>query len=148
MLGPILLAIAFAAHGASTIDAYRFDSPAQEARYRALIDELRCPQCLNTNLAGSDAPIAADLRHEVYLKLMAGASDDEIEAYLQDRYGDFILYRPPFTARTALVWLLPGFLLLVGVVVLLRVVLKPPPEPPELSEAERQRLARLRAEID
>lgn len=144
----MLFAMTFAAHAASTIDTYRFDSPAQESRYRALIDELRCPQCLNTSLAGSDAPIAADLRREVYRMITEGASDDEIKAYLHDRYGDFILYRPPFTARTALVWLLPGVLFLAGVVVLLRVISKPPAEPGELSEAERERLARLRSEID
>ncbi len=147
----VLLVIAVAvntANAASTIDAYRFDSPAEEARYRALIDELRCPQCLNTNLAGSDAPIAADLRHQVYLLIEQGASDHEIKAYLRERYGDFILYRPPFTARTAVVWLLPGLLFLIGAGVLLRVVRNPPAEPAGLSEAERRRLDRLRAEID
>ena len=127
----------------AAIDAYAFDTPAEEPRFRALIDELRCPKCLNTNLAGSDAPIAADLRHEVYILMREGRSDAEIKDFLQARYGDFILYRPPFNARTALVWLVPMALFVTGIVVLGAVLLRRPPEPGPLSDEDLARVDAL-----
>ena len=81
-------------HGDAAIDAYPFEDEAMQLRYDALIAELRCPQCLNTNLAGSDAMIAQDLRREVYRMLQDGHSDDEILDFMHARYGDFILYSP------------------------------------------------------
>ena len=73
---------------ASQIDVYHFDSDEQQRRYRALIDELRCPKCLNTNISGSDAPIAQDLRRTVHkLVVIDGLSDQEVRDYLQTRYG-------------------------------------------------------------
>ena len=106
------------AHGASTVDVLTFDSEQQQRRYKALIDEFRCPKCLNTNLSGSDAPIALDLRRSVYRLVRNGESDQEIRDFLQQRYGDFVLYKPPFAGRTAFIWLIPIGLLLLGVVVL------------------------------
>jgi len=76
-------------------------------RYYDLIAEFRCPQCLNTNLAGSDAMIAQDLRKTILRLLIDGKTDAEIETYLYDRYGDFILYEPRLTPRTWLLWLGP-----------------------------------------
>ncbi|MEM7080246.1 MAG: cytochrome c-type biogenesis protein [Pseudomonadota bacterium] len=105
---------------ASQIDVYRFDDAQQKTRYQALIAELRCPKCLNTNLAGSDAPIAQDLRAAVHrLVVQEGFTDQQVRDWLQARYGDFVLYDPPFTARTWLVWVLPIGLLLVGLGLLL-----------------------------
>ena len=106
------------AHGASTVDVLTFDSEQQQRRYKALIDEFRCPKCLNTNLSGSDAPIALDLRRSVYRLVRNGESDQEIRDFLQQRYGDFVLYKPPFAGRTAFIWLIPIGLLLLGVAVL------------------------------
>lgn len=106
------------AHGASTVDVLIFDSEQQQRRYKALIDEFRCPKCLNTNLSGSDAPIALDLRRSVYRLVRNGESDQEIRDFLQQRYGDFVLYKPPFAGRTAFIWLIPIGLLLLGVAVL------------------------------
>ena len=106
------------AQGASTVDVLTFDSEQQQRRYKALIDEFRCPKCLNTNLSGSDAPIALDLRRSVYRLVRNGESDQEIRDFLQQRYGDFVLYKPPFAGRTAFIWLIPIGLLLLGVVVL------------------------------
>jgi len=106
------------AHAVGAIDAFAFDNPADRARYERLIDEFRCPKCLNTNLSGSDAPIAADLRALIYRKVLAGESDQAIRDYLQSRYGDFVLYDPPVRAGTIALWLVPGGLLLVGGVVI------------------------------
>jgi cytochrome c-type biogenesis protein CcmH len=73
--------------------------------------------CQNQSLAESEAPLAADLREEVREQLAAGKSDAEIKQYLTDRYGDFVLYRPRFAARTWLLWLGPFLLLAVGIAV-------------------------------
>ncbi len=90
----MLLAV-FSAGAQAAIDVRDFDTPLQETRYRALIDELRCPKCQNTNLAGSDAGLAGDLKDRVYEQVKAGQSDGEIRDYLIARYGDFITYKPP-----------------------------------------------------
>lgn len=93
---------------------------AQQQRYHALIQELRCLVCQNQSIADSDAPLAADLRTQVQTQLAAGRSDQEIQRYLTDRYGDFVLYRPPFKPTTWLLWLGPFALLLVAIIVALR----------------------------
>ena len=90
------------------------ESEQQQRRYKALIDEFRCPKCLNTNLSGSDAPIALDLRRSVYRLVRDGHTDQYIRDFLQQRYGDFVLYKPPFSGRTAFIWLIPIGLLLLG----------------------------------
>ena len=105
-------------HAASTVDVLAFESEQQQRRYKALIDEFRCPKCLNTNLSGSDAPIAQDLRRSVYRLVRDGHTDQHIRDFLQQRYGDFVLYKPPFSGRTAFIWLIPIGLLLLGVAVL------------------------------
>ena len=105
-------------HAASTVDVLAFESEQQQRRYKALIDEFRCPKCLNTNLSGSDAPIAQDLRRSVYRLVRDGHTDQHIRDFLQQRYGDFVLYKPPFSGRTAFIWLIPIGLLLLGMAVL------------------------------
>ena len=108
---------------ASQIDTFSFTDEVQERRYRALIEEFRCPKCLNTNLAGSDAPIAQDLRKVVYrLVVTQGMSDQEVRDYLQARYGDFVLYDPPFNSQTWYIWLVPIALGVLALFVLLRLV--------------------------
>ncbi len=91
----IMLACFFSLSTYAAIDVYDFDSTQQEAQYRGLIEELRCPKCQNQNLAGSDAPIAQDLKQKTYDLVKDGRSDGEIRVYMQDRYGDFISYKPP-----------------------------------------------------
>lgn len=98
----------------ATIDAYPFPNEQLERRYDDLIAELRCPQCLNTNLAGSDAMIAQDLRREVHRMLLEGHDDDEILEFMHERYGDFILYKPRVSAGTFLLWFGPVLLGLVA----------------------------------
>lgn len=107
--------------GASQIDTFEFADEIEQRRYRALIEEFRCPKCLNTNLAGSDAPIAQDLRKTVYrLVVLEEMNDQEVRDYLQSRYGDFVLYDPPFNERTWYIWLVPVALALLALLVLFR----------------------------
>ena len=110
------------AWAANAIEEVSFDNEEQLARYKTLIAELRCPMCLNANLAGSDAPIAADLRAQIQRQIQQGRSDDEILAYLVERYGEFILYKPRLHAATALLWFGPPILLLAGFFILRRML--------------------------
>ncbi|MBV1905809.1 MAG: cytochrome c-type biogenesis protein CcmH [Pseudomonadales bacterium] len=96
------------------IDVFDFATEAQEKRYQSLIAIFRCPKCLNTNLAGSDGPIAADLRREVSRMVMEDLSDEQITEFMQSRYGDFVLYDPPFRMDTWVLWLGPLLVLLLG----------------------------------
>jgi len=98
------------------------DDPVIEQRLANLSKELRCLQCQNQTLADSPAGLAADLRREIRLQMKAGKSDQEIIAFLTQRYGDFILYRPRVTFTTYLLWFGPFVLLLGGLYVLFRYI--------------------------
>ena len=136
-----------AADAAGQVDVFDFPSAEMEARYRALIDEFRCPKCLNTNLSGSDAPIAKDLRKTVWrLLVQEEMSDQEVRDFLQERYGDFVLYNPPFKPGTWILWLAPIVFGLVGLFVLAR-MLRSRPEV-ALTEADRQRVDEILAGIE
>ena len=102
----------------ANIEAYRFDDPDKEARYRVLIAELRCLVCQNQNLADSNAELAQDLRRQTYEMVTRGSSKEEIITYMVQRYGDFVLYRPPFRSSTALLWVGPFLIFAIGVGVL------------------------------
>ena len=131
------------APGAAAAEAGAVD----EARLRALLYELRCLVCQNQSLADSDAELAGDLRRRVRELMAAGNSDAEIMDHLQARYGDFVLYRPPFAWRTAALWLGPFLLLALAAWALLRRVRRRhAAAPPELTAAERARLARTLGE--
>ena len=93
-----------------------FESAEQEERYNDLTLELRCLVCQNQNLADSDAPLAQDLRKEIFDMMQAGRSDDEIKTFMVERYGDFVLYRPPMQGNTLALWVLPLVILLVGAI--------------------------------
>jgi cytochrome c-type biogenesis protein CcmH len=95
---------------------------AEEARFHALAAELRCVQCQNQSLADSNAQIAHDLRREVLTLMQQGHDDAQIKQFLVDRYGAFVLYRPPMDARNSLLWFGPAVLLLGGAGVLVWVV--------------------------
>ena len=110
-----LLCVALGAGSAWAVDPTELPDPALQARYLALTHELRCMQCQNESLADSPVDLAADLRHQVRDLLLQGKSDDEVRAWMVARYGDFILFRPRFSARNAWLWLAPGVLLVFGV---------------------------------
>ncbi len=129
------------------IDAYPFPSEELQQRYDALIAELRCPQCLNTNLAGSDAMIAQDLRREVHRMLLEQKSDEEILEFMHERYGDFILYDPRIGTNTLLLWVGPLLFLVIAAIVMYRLLSKPKVTG-SLSGEERARLNKLLDEPD
>ncbi|MBQ0957577.1 cytochrome c-type biogenesis protein CcmH [Ideonella sp. 4Y11] len=86
------------------------DDPALEARMMAIATELRCLVCQNQTVADSHAGLAVDLRQQIREQLAAGKTDEQVRAFMTDRYGDFVLYKPPFNARTALLWGGPALL--------------------------------------
>ena len=88
--------------------------PALEARARAITRELRCVVCQSESIDDSNADIARDLRLLVRERIVAGDSDAEVQAFVVDRYGEFVLFRPPFTAGNATLWLAGPILLLAG----------------------------------
>ena len=140
------LLISLVAYGA--IDTYEFRDEAERERYRTLTEELRCPKCQNQNIADSNAPIAMDLRKEIFRMLEEGQSNDQIIDYLVARYGDFVRYRPPVTKTTLLLWYGPAALLILGLGVLAFIIVRrrrvdSTPAAQTLTEAERQRLASL-----
>jgi cytochrome c-type biogenesis protein CcmH len=117
------LALAFAAAGGAAKEAEPAAAePALEARMLAITAELRCLVCQNQTIADSHSGLADDLRREVREQLRKGSTDAQIVQYMTDRYGDFVRYRPPFKASTALLWVGPAVLLLGGIAVLLTVL--------------------------
>ena len=125
------------------------DDPVIEQRLANLSKGLRCLQCQNQTLADSPAGLAADLRREIRLQMKAGKSDQEVVAFLTQRYGDFILYRPRVTFTTYLLWFGPFVLLLAGLYVLFRYIKQRRdliPEKP-LTADERRRAEELLASI-
>ena len=101
------------------VEVHKFEQAEQEQQYNRLIAELRCLVCQNQNLADSNAELAQDLRQEVYEMIQNGASDQEIVNFMVARYGDFVLYRPPFKTTTAFLWIGPFIILIAGFVILL-----------------------------
>ena len=103
----------------ASVDIHRFGTPEQEQRYQTLINELRCLVCQNQNLADSDAELAKDLRQKVYNMIIAEKSYQDVVDFMVARYGDFILYRPPFKRHTLLLWLGPFLFLIIGLMTLM-----------------------------
>lgn len=134
----VLVSVYVLADAQKTVDL----SDDLRVRYDGLIAELRCPKCLNINIADSDAPIAKDLRVLVASQLQDGKTDEQIKAFLYERYGDFILYDPPINERTALLWLIPLVLLVSAVVLIAR--LRTRRQKVHLSDEQKQQLSSLK----
>ncbi len=116
---------------------------AVEARMKALAEELRCLVCQNQTIADSNAPLAQDLRGQIREQISQGRDDDQIRAYMVARYGDFVLYRPPFKATTVLLWLGPFLLIGLGGAIFVAIVRR------RRAESEGPTLsARRRSEIE
>ena len=137
----LLLAAAFA------LSAWAGESaapdPARDQRAVQLSEQLRCLVCQNQSIADSNAELAVDLRRQIREQIAAGRSDPEIVGFMVERYGDFVLYRPPFKMTTLLLWLGPALLFLIGAAVLLRTLRRRRSEERPLTEAERARARAL-----
>ncbi len=123
-----------------------FKNPEHEQRYRNLIAELRCLVCQNQNLADSNAPLAADLRNVAFEMIRNGKSDDEIRAFMVDRYGEFVLYRPPFAPKNVILWAGPFALLAFGLWLLYRQIRRRAAAvsaQDELSDIEKEALTKM-----
>ena len=129
----------------SAQEVYEFNGEAERARFTQLTNELRCLVCQGQSIADSNAELAVDLRHQVHEMMVAGATDAEIRRFMTDRYGDFVLVRPPVKAETAPLWLAPAALgvLAVGLAVSAASRRRRRPAAAPLSEEERARLRKL-----
>ena len=115
-----MLLLCFAPFSLSAEAVYPLDTPKKSAQFQGLLKELRCLVCQNQDLADSHAPLANDLRNEVYRLVQEGKTDDEIIRYLTARYGDFILFKPPIKSITLLLWYAPFLFLVSGLIMLWR----------------------------
>lgn len=137
----VLSAVAVARDAAPAVS-----DPALEARVNALASELRCLVCQNQTIADSSAGLAIDLKNQVREKMRQGESDAQIVQFMVQRYGDFVLYRPPVKIATMLLWFGPALLVLAGLLVLYRKLrVQASTDEPALTLEERERAARLLA---
>jgi cytochrome c-type biogenesis protein CcmH len=121
-----------------------FENQVLEQRYYELIDEVRCLVCQNQSLADSNADLAQDLRNEIYEMLVAGNDNKQIMQFLVERYGDFVLYRPPLQENTWLLWFGPFLLLLIVVVIAIIIIRKQSSESTtHISDEEQERLVEI-----
>jgi cytochrome c-type biogenesis protein CcmH len=143
VLAAMLLGLGLTAFGQA--EEVANPDPAVERHLRELAEELRCLVCQNQTIADSSAPLALDLRNQLRQQIAAGRSDDQIRSYMVERYGDFVLYRPPFRARTALLWAGPFLLVAIGVAIFLFMVRRRRPDDgrASLDPGERSRLEAL-----
>jgi cytochrome c-type biogenesis protein CcmH len=121
LVGALLLGVAIPS---AAFDIESMPTPEMQQRYDGLTHELRCMQCQNQSIADSPVGLAEDLRRDVREQIIAGKTDEQIRDSMVARYGNIILFRPPFTPSTAWVWVLPFLLLLFGVFVAVRIVRK------------------------
>lgn len=122
ILAAAVLGLLLAAAAQARVEVLQFESPAHEERYNKLIAELRCLVCQNQNLADSNAELAVDLRRKTYKMVSENKSEAEIASFMVERYGDFVLYRPPLNSSTLLLWTGPFIILLIGVSLLIRTI--------------------------
>jgi cytochrome c-type biogenesis protein CcmH len=119
----LLVLLAFmAVQAAFAIDPTTIPDPKLQARYQNLTHELRCMQCLNQSIADSPVELAGELRNEVREMIVAGKTDDQIRDYMVARYGEFILFRPRFSARNVWLWFGPAIMLVVGALIAVRII--------------------------
>jgi cytochrome c-type biogenesis protein CcmH len=136
---------------AQAVEIRQFSDPAKQQSYENLVKELRCLVCQNQSLADSDAELAKDLRTEVFNIIQSGKSEQEAVKFLVDRYGDFVLYKPPLNASTSLLWIGPFGLLLAGLAYLVLLAKKRSQgrvSEPALSDDERRRLQQIKNKLE
>ena len=135
---------------AAPIETFKFESAETEKSFHKLSDELRCLVCQNQNIAESNADLAKDLRLEIYTMLIDGQSESEIVDFMVERYGDYVLYRPPFKPMTWLLWFGPVIVFLLGLVYVVRYLKSQNTvdQDEHLSKEEIERVKNLHAERD
>jgi cytochrome c-type biogenesis protein CcmH len=101
----------------ATTPIYSFQQPQQQQLFQRVLTEFRCLVCQNEDLADSDATLAQDLRQQIYQQVKQGKNEQDIKQYLVSRYGDFVLYNPPFQANTYLLWIMPFVIIMIGVLI-------------------------------
>jgi cytochrome c-type biogenesis protein CcmH len=129
------------------IDSRQFANPEQQEAYETLTSELRCLVCQNQTIADSNAELAADLRRQVQEMLEQGKSQDDIIQFMTDRYGDFVLYKPPFKLKTGLLWIGPMAFLLLGLVAVFFVI-RHKRTKTTLEPTQAEKLAKVRRLLD
>ena len=142
MIRMVLLVCALFCMAAASDPADRLPDPASEARARALFQEVRCLVCQNESIDDSDAELAADLRKVVREKIAGGMSDAQVRSFLVDRYGEFVLLKPTFSAANLILWLAPLAVILLGLGLLFARTRQARPAE-ALSPEEEARLAEL-----
>jgi len=143
----LLLSLSSALNAA--FEVKKFDNPQQEQRYKKLIDELRCLVCQNQNLADSDSQLAKDLRAKVFEMVTTNQSDKQIQEYMVNRYGEYVLYNPPLDPVTSVLWIGPFIALFAAIVLLLYSIRKrSKAAPAQLSDADHKRSKQLLEEND
>ena len=105
---------------AESIEASIFETEEQQSRYTQLIEDIRCPVCQGQSIGGSNSGLAKDLREKVREMILDGRSDPEIYSYMVERYGDFVVYKPPVNTKTYLLWFAPLFILILSLIFLFR----------------------------
>jgi cytochrome c-type biogenesis protein CcmH len=149
VMGALLLLLAVSIGPALAVSdpSELLSNPVQEARAEAIGQQLRCLVCQNESIEDSNADLARDIRTIIRQQVVAGQTNKQIIAYMVQRYGDFILLKPPFDAMTALLWGTPVIALVLGLSIAFLAVWqrkrRPPAGPAPLSEAERARLESL-----
>lgn len=134
---------------AAPIETFKFESAETEKVFHKLSEELRCLVCQNQNVAESNADLAKDLRLEIYTMLSAGKSEDEIVDFMVQRYGDYVLYRPPFKPMTWLLWFAPVIIFVFGLIYVVRLMKSQSSaaqQPAALSDEEINRIKNLHTE--
>ncbi len=126
-------------------EIHKFDTPEQKLLYQQLAEDLRCPKCQNQNIADSNAGIAKDLRNKVAKLVQQGQSKDQVVDFMVERYGYFVYYKPPVTAGTLILWLLPIFFALFTMVLIWLKAKRSQAnvEQPEWDDKQEQQLAKL-----
>ena len=143
----LLMSMAFMLSAAAFADiaSYEFSDQKMSQRFVGLTNVLRCPKCQNQNLADSDSIIAKDLRAQIKTLIVDGQSDEQIADFMVARYGEFILYDPPFKKDTLVLWLMPFVMLCIGAFALWFFSRKPKNQGATLTQIEQQKLAELLA---
>ncbi len=143
----VVLFMASMSVAAAPVETFQFESRDAEKTFHKLSEELRCLVCQNQSIAESNAGLAKDLRLELYNMLAQGKSEDEIVEFMVQRYGDYVLYRPPFKPLTWVLWLGPVLVFGLAVFIVIRMVRNQAGrEAGALSDAEKERISSLQTQ--